>query len=86
VPDRLPKPPEYVPLGVALRALRREAGLTQVEAGKATGVRSNFLSQIELGKRGLTWSTLVALLRTYNADLRDLQDEIDIAGGIEGRC
>lgn len=84
MPDRLPKPPEYRTLGAALRALRREASLTQVQAGKLAGVRSNFLAQVERGERGLTWSTLVALLRAYNADLRDLADEIDLAGGIEG--
>jgi transcriptional regulator with XRE-family HTH domain len=83
VSDRKPKSPEHEPLGIALRALRRKTGLTQVEAGGLAGVRSNFISQIELGKRGPAWRTLVALLRTYDADFRDLQDEIDLAGGIE---
>jgi len=80
--ERLPKPPEYATLGVALRGLRRTAGLTQVQAGERADVRSEFVSQVERGKRGLTWSTLVALLVAYNADLRDLADEIDLAGGL----
>ena len=82
--ERLPKPPEYKTLGLALRALRRSASLTQIQAGKIIDVRSEFISQVERAERGITWSTLVALLTAYNADLRDLQDEIDLVGGLEG--
>jgi transcriptional regulator with XRE-family HTH domain len=77
----LPKPPEYRTLGLALRALRQAASLTQVEAGKSAGIRSNFVAQVERGERGLTWSTLLRLLSTYDADLRDLADEIDQTSG-----
>jgi transcriptional regulator with XRE-family HTH domain len=82
--ERLPKPPEYRTLGLGLRALRRAASLTQIEAGEVVGVRSEFISQVERAERGITWETLVAMLVAYSADLRDLQDEIDIAGGLEG--
>jgi transcriptional regulator with XRE-family HTH domain len=77
VPERLPKPPEYAELGAALRALRKTAGLTQVQAGEKVKVRSEFVSAVERGKRGVQWSTLLALLSAYNADLHDLADEIE---------
>jgi transcriptional regulator with XRE-family HTH domain len=55
------------------------AGLTQVQAGEKAGVRSEFVSAVERGRRGVQWSTLLALLRAYDADLRDLADEIEAA-------
>lgn len=76
--QRLPKPPEYAELGGALRALRKTARLTQVQAGEKAGVRSEFVSTVERGKRGVQWSTLLALLSAYNADLHDLADEIEL--------
>jgi transcriptional regulator with XRE-family HTH domain len=69
-------PDESRALGRALRALRKTAGMTQVEAAEAASVRSGFVSEVERGNRGLTWHTLRALLRAYGADLRDLADEL----------
>jgi transcriptional regulator with XRE-family HTH domain len=68
------KGPEYVALGAALRKLRKTAGLTQVQAGEKARIRSNFLSQVEGGKRGVTWETFVALLAAYDASLHDFAD------------
>jgi transcriptional regulator with XRE-family HTH domain len=82
--ERLPKGPEYQTLGLALRALRQSASLTQIDAAAIIDVRSEFISQVERAERGCTWETLVAMLVAYNADLRDLQDEIDLAGGLKG--
>jgi transcriptional regulator with XRE-family HTH domain len=82
--QRLPKGPEYRTLGLALRALRRSASLSQIQAAAIIDVRSEFISQVERAERGMTFETLVALLLAYNADLRDLQDEIDLAGGLKG--
>ncbi len=75
----LPSAPDYAQLGQALRSLRNRAGLTQVQAADKIGVRDNFLSQIENGKRGMRWHTLLAILNTYDADLRHLADAIDEA-------
>jgi len=77
-PD-LPSAHDYAQLGLALRSLRDQAGLTQVQAADKIGVRDNFLSQIENGKRGMRWHTLLAILNTYDADLHQLADAIDAA-------
>jgi transcriptional regulator with XRE-family HTH domain len=74
---RLPAAEEYAALGRALRQLRREAGLTQVEAAEIVGIRSTFVSLIERGERGMRWHMLRAFLRAYGADLRALADELD---------
>jgi transcriptional regulator with XRE-family HTH domain len=72
----LPNPEDYIALGRALRKLRETAGLTQVQAGERVGIRSTFLSEVERGNRGLRWHTLLAILRAYGADLRDLADAL----------
>jgi transcriptional regulator with XRE-family HTH domain len=77
-PD-LPSAHDYALLGLALRSLRNRAGLKQAQAADKIGVRDAFLSQIEHGKRGMRWHTLLAILNTYDADLRQLADAIDEA-------
>jgi transcriptional regulator with XRE-family HTH domain len=67
----------YVALGEALKKLRQAAGLTQVEAGACVGVRSQFVSEVERGNRGLRWHTLLALLSAYGATLHDLAGALD---------
>jgi transcriptional regulator with XRE-family HTH domain len=57
--------------------MRREAGLTQAEAGEIIGIRSTFVSLIERGERGMRWHTLQAMLRAYGADLRTLADVLE---------
>lgn len=74
---RIPKGSEYIALGAALRRLRRTAGMTQVEAGEKAGIRSGFVSAVERGRRGLTWTTLLALLDAYGASLHDLADALE---------
>jgi transcriptional regulator with XRE-family HTH domain len=74
---RLPAAEEYAALGRALRQLRREAGLTQVEVAEIVGIRSTFVSLIERGERGMRWHMLQAFLRAYGADLRALADALD---------
>jgi transcriptional regulator with XRE-family HTH domain len=74
---RLPSASEYAALGRALRQLRKQAGLTQVQAAGIIGIRSTFVSLIERGERGMRWHTLLAFLRAYDADLRQLADLLD---------
>jgi transcriptional regulator with XRE-family HTH domain len=75
----LPSAAEYAALGRAMRELRRTAGLTQKQAAEIVGIRSTFVSLIERGERGMRWHTLMALLRAYGADLRNLADALERA-------
>ncbi len=68
---------DYIALGRALAALRRQAGLTQVQAGDDAGIGNTHISAVERGERGLSYRTLLALLRTYGIGLRQLVDEIE---------
>jgi transcriptional regulator with XRE-family HTH domain len=70
-----------IQLGRALAALRHRAGLTQVEAGALVSVRNTHISAVELGERGISWRTLMALLLAYGSTLRELAEEIERGGG-----
>jgi transcriptional regulator with XRE-family HTH domain len=70
-------PADYARLGQVLRELRHAASLTQVQAAALIGVRSQFISEVERGNRGLRWHTLLALLAAYGANLHDLADGLD---------
>jgi transcriptional regulator with XRE-family HTH domain len=69
--------PEYIALGRALAALRRRAGLTQVQAGDTVDVGSTYISAVERGHKGVSWKTLNGLLRAYNTTLKQLAEEIE---------
>jgi transcriptional regulator with XRE-family HTH domain len=75
-----PHPPDLETLGRALAALRQSAGLTQVEAAELVGIRSQFVSEVENGRRGMRWATLLKLLGAYGANLHDLGEALDRAG------
>ncbi len=70
-------PDDFADLGRALAALRRKAGLSQAQAGAAVGVGSKHLSAVEKGRRGISWLTLRALLRTYDATLVEFAVETE---------
>jgi transcriptional regulator with XRE-family HTH domain len=67
---------EYLTLGLALRQLRNRAGLKQAELGARAHVGAVYISQIEHGRRGVRWHTLLQLLAALDADLHQLADAI----------
>jgi transcriptional regulator with XRE-family HTH domain len=73
----LPHAADYVALGRALGVLRRRAALTQVQAAERIGIRSQFVSEVERGRRGMRWHTLLITLDAYDAGLRELAEEIE---------
>lgn len=66
-------------LGLGLRKLREQAGLTQEEMAAGAGTSDTYISLLENGHRGVRWSTVTRLLRTLDADLRQLADAITAA-------
>ncbi len=55
-------------MGGILRQLRAGAGLTLEEVGAVTGYRAAMVCRIERGKRKISTSKLVKLLRYYGFD------------------
>jgi DNA-binding XRE family transcriptional regulator len=74
-------PPELARLGTALKALREERGLKQIEAASGADMTESQVSDIERGKNNPGWLLLIRLLVDgLNADLHDLAAAYEDAG------
>jgi DNA-binding XRE family transcriptional regulator len=62
-------------LGMRLRALRQERGLTQEQAAESIGVHPKHMIKMEQGSANLTLATLVAVAVAYKVPLRELFPE-----------
>lgn len=69
-----------LPLGAALRRLRRAAGLTQEQLGLESGVQRNFISLIENGQNQPTIGTIVKLARALGMKASELVAEAENTG------
>ncbi len=68
-------------LGRALRNLRDGDGLRQDELGARLGIDATYISQVENGRRGVRWHTVMRFLRALDADLYQLADAMTEAKG-----
>jgi transcriptional regulator with XRE-family HTH domain len=64
-------------LGRALAALRAKSGLTQEQLAGRLGVDPTYVSQVERGRRGVRWYTVVRLLTALEATQHQLADELE---------
>lgn len=68
------------PLGVRLRELRRERGVTLKEMAAALRVSSAYLSALEHGRRGRpTWALLQRIIAYFNVIWDDAEELIRLA-------
>lgn len=68
--------PDQHAVGLALRELRKRAGLTQEQVAERMGTSSTYLSRLEAGQRDIRLSTILRLLDALGADLHQLADAI----------
>lgn len=68
---------DQVALGRALRELRDRAGLRQDELGARLGIDATYISQVENGRRGVRWHTVMRFLRALDVTLGDLVETIE---------
>jgi transcriptional regulator with XRE-family HTH domain len=57
----MPASPDAAALGRAVRAIRAERGISQVQLAEATGFRQSWISNVEHGRRNPSWSNVVRL-------------------------
>ena len=57
----MPARPDQLALGEAVRAIREERGLSQVQLAEATGFIQAWISHVERGRRNPSWSNVVRL-------------------------
>jgi transcriptional regulator with XRE-family HTH domain len=63
---------DQIVLGRALCELRDRAGLRQDELGIRLGIDATYISQVENGRRGVRWHTVMRFLRALDTTLGDL--------------
>jgi transcriptional regulator with XRE-family HTH domain len=53
--------PDVAALGRAVRAIREEHGISQVQLAADTGLTQSWISHVERGRRNPSWSNVVRL-------------------------
>jgi transcriptional regulator with XRE-family HTH domain len=53
--------PDVVALGLAVRSIREERGISQVQLAADTGFTQSWISHVERGNRNPSWSNVVRL-------------------------
>lgn len=69
-----------IDLGIAVKALRREADLTQKALGKGSGLHDTYISHIERGAANPSWTTLSRLSRGVGVPRWVLVKRVDDLG------
>jgi len=62
-------------MGVRLRKLRAERGLTQVALAQALGLSPSYLNQLEQNQRPLTVAVLLKISRTLGVDVQQFSED-----------
>jgi transcriptional regulator with XRE-family HTH domain len=71
----MPRPENPQPaLGAAIRALRDERDLKQLDVAEDAGITVAHLSKIESGKVNPTWGTVAALAEALGASIAEIAD------------
>ncbi|HEY5107936.1 MAG TPA: short-chain fatty acyl-CoA regulator family protein [Caulobacteraceae bacterium] len=74
-----PMPERKLFLGVRVRRLRRDLGLTQSRMAEDLAVSASYLNLIERNQRPLTAQILLRLAQTYDIDIRSLSSDDEAA-------
>jgi transcriptional regulator with XRE-family HTH domain len=65
-------PPDQQALGRAVRTIRAERGLSQVQVAEATGFIQAWISHVEHGRRNPSWSNVVRLAAGLDVSVSEL--------------
>jgi transcriptional regulator with XRE-family HTH domain len=79
-----PKSEELVRLGRAVRALRREAGISQEALAHAAGLHRNYVGGVERGERNISFTVLLKLARGMERRPAELVERFQSAGDGDG--
>ena len=63
--------------GKKLKKLRAERGITLQSVSNATGLSVSFLSLVENGKSGISFSNMQKVLKCFDSTIHDLIDTVD---------
>jgi transcriptional regulator with XRE-family HTH domain len=66
-----------VALGRAVRAIREERGISQVQLAEATGLEQSWISHVERGARNPSWQNVVRLAEGLGVSVAALAARAD---------
>jgi transcriptional regulator with XRE-family HTH domain len=72
--------PNAVALGQAVRLIREEAGLSQMQLAEATGFMQSWISQVERGRRNPSWNNVARLAEGLGVRVSELAARAETAG------
>jgi transcriptional regulator with XRE-family HTH domain len=64
--------PDAAALGRAVQAIRTEKGISQTQLAEATGFMQSWISQVERGKRNLSWNNAARLADGLGVSVAEL--------------
>jgi XRE family transcriptional regulator, regulator of sulfur utilization len=67
-----------VALGRAVRAIREERGISQVQLAEGTGFEQSWISHVERGTRNPTWQNVVRLAEGLGVGVGELAARAEI--------
>jgi transcriptional regulator with XRE-family HTH domain len=75
------RPPDQLALGEAVRAIREERELSQVQLAAATGFIQAWISHVERGRRNPSWSNVVRLAGGLGVRVSELAKRAEACAG-----
>jgi len=73
--------PDAAALGRAVRLIREERGISQVQLSEATGLMQSWISHVERGRRNPSWSNVVRLAEGLGVGISELAARAEVTGG-----
>jgi transcriptional regulator with XRE-family HTH domain len=73
--------PDQPALGAAMKAIRKQQGISQVQLAEATGFMQSWISETERGRRNPSWSNVVRLARGLGVSVGELVARAEALSG-----
>ena len=68
----MPGSPDQAALGRAVRLIREERGISQMQLAAESGLMQSWISQVERGRRNPSWSNVVRLVDGLGVSVSEL--------------
>lgn len=68
----MPPTPDAAALGRAVQAIRTERGISQMQLAEATGFMQSWISNVEHGRRNVSWSNVGRLADGLGVSVSEL--------------
>jgi len=72
-------PPDAAALGRAVQAIRAERGISQVQLAENTGFMQSWISNVEHGRRNVSWSNVGRLADGLGVSVSELAKRAESA-------